>query len=180
MYHDQVGRAEESAHAGGSDQRAQRCRLAPPDRQAGQAEQAGERGGVGDHLGGWSVEVVEARHKDRLQHRHVGGPDRSPHDGADAAAAGQPLARIARRPVDAEEAHAAGAGIAEPDAEIYQGRGVGLVIDLQQGHRASRQFEIETRRRGGEPPLGWSDALQREDRSAERERHVSPPDRTGC
>src|SRR5260370_100 len=57
LYPGGVGRAEESAPAGGADQRAQRRRRARSDRQAGQAEQGGERGGVGDHLGGRSVEM---------------------------------------------------------------------------------------------------------------------------
>jgi hypothetical protein len=179
VYHDQVGRTEESAHAAGADQGAHRRRLAPSDRQAGQAEQTGKVGGVGDHLGGRLLEMVELRDQDRVHHRHVRGPDVGMHDGADAAAAVHPLARRARRPVDAAEAYLAGAGIDQPDAEVDQRRGVGLVVDLHEGHFTARQLEIEAGRRGRELALGGGHALQRQHRS-EGARHFKPPGRTGC
>ena len=112
-------------------------------RQAGQAEQAGKLGGVGDHSLLRPVEMVGPATSTNSSTVMCEGQTSALDHGADAAAAMQALARRARRPVDAEEAHVAGRRVGQADAEIDQHGGVGLVVDLDQRHLAARQFEVE-------------------------------------
>ena len=103
-------------------------------------------------------------------------PDMGLHHRADAAPAHQPLARAARLPVDAEEAHMPVGRHGEADAEIDQRHRIDLVVDLHQRGAAARQFEIDARGRGGKLAFAQRRRLQGEDRSRGL-RHLSPPDR---
>ena len=108
------------AHAGGADKGTGRRGLAPSRRQAGQAEQARQHRRVGDHFVARPVKMVEACDQHGFEHGHVRRPDMRLHDGADAPPPRQAIARVARLPVDAEEAHPTVDRIDEPDAEIDQ------------------------------------------------------------